>query len=112
MGPELGYGIGIHTEPRYNLTDNLSISSRGDINIFDNQATNESLKLGFFSSAVLLGDYYFKNDKNSRVFTGLGFGYFTEDNQSLGIVPRIGYEFLIFRLTADYNYTFNEFTSE
>lgn len=112
VGPELGYGIGIHSEPRYNLTNKISLSLRGDLNVFSDDNNLNDIRVSFFLSGVAFGDYYFNTKGNSRLFAGLGVGFFTEDNSSLGVVPRIGYELSVFRLTADYNYTLRQFTPE
>ena len=70
----------------------------------------------------MTGNYYLSNNANKRAFTGLAIGSFSgasttvagteiDGGSGLGIVPRIGYELGLLRLTAEYNLAFEESVS-
>lgn len=117
-------GIGMYSEPRFNVKDNISIGLRYDIAIFGTDIEDESADLGATASFALMGDYYFKSTTNKRAFAGVGIGSFaggtfkvdlpdgtsqeTDGGSSLGIIPRVGYELGLLRLQLEYNYTFKE----
>ena len=123
-GDDVSAGISISTEPRYNINDKISIGLRGEFAVFSSASGLDSLtsfSVGTSSSWALMGDYYLKNDFNKRAFAGMGLGLFNgaditttigtetavlSGESSIGLIPRIGFELGVLRLTAEYNYAF------
>ncbi len=111
-------GVAFGTEPRYNLKDNISVGLRLDVALYgsgDDIISNVSL--GSAVSFALIGDYYFNTDSSRRPFAGFGVGLFDGVSVeavgggtgfSLGLVPRVGYEFGHLRLSAEYNLVFDD----
>jgi hypothetical protein len=74
-------GIAISTEPRLNITDNISAGIRFEFALFNaEEIANQDIELSAASSTALMADYYFSNSSSNRAFAGIG------------IIPRIGYE--------------------
>ena len=112
----------IGTEPRYNLKDNISIGVRWEIALYGaSDELGSSVDLGAAGSVALIGDYYFNTESSKRAFAGFGVGSFGgfsvevdgeeqegDVGSSIGIIPRVGYEFGHLRLSAEYNLTFDD----
>jgi len=116
-GDGLSSGIAFSSEPRYNISDQLSVGLRAEFALFGG-GDDESISVGTSSSYALIGDYYITNSGNKRLFAGLGIGTFsggdldatvggqtvtTEGGSSIGIVGRVGYELGILRISGEYN---------
>lgn len=126
-GDGVGAGLAFSTEPRYNINNNLSASLRMEFAFFGSADDSGSADIGAVGSYTLFGDYYFQTESNTRAFAGLGLGTFggasvsiddgmgnvteASGDGSLGIVPRIGYELGILRITGEYNLLFSENSS-
>jgi len=121
-GEKVSTGLGFYTEPRYNISDDLSLSLRFDLAVFGSDL-EEGADVGASTSMAVFGDYYFSNNKNKRGFAGLGAGTFgggslevdsggsttsEEGGFGFGIVPRVGYELGFIRLALEYNLAFAE----
>ena len=123
-GDGVSGGLAISGEPRYNLTDNLSIGLRGEFALFGSGDDSGNVDIGAAASYVLIGDYYFNTTSSKRPFAGFGIGSFDSGNVTItdgngnetefsagsgfGVVPRVGYEFGHLRLSAEYNLLFKE----
>lgn len=117
----VGGGISLGTEVRYNLKDNLSLGLRYEIAVFSAADDIGNGSVGASGSYALIGDYYLKTTSSKRAFVGLGIGQFVggdievdgseetiEAGSSIGLIPRVGYEFGHLRLSAEYNLAFKE----
>jgi len=126
-----GFNIGItmHTEPRVNIHDNLSIGLRGewaffaniDPEIYDDEGTVEGR-----AAYLLTPDYNVVNNKDLRVFVGPGIGFYSgkvvysdiiefEDDKrisSFGFSPRAGVELALLRIAFEYNIITNDALSD
>jgi len=116
----LDVGIGFYTEPRYNLSDNLSVGLRLQLIFFGNkEGVGEISDVGINRSASIFADYYIGNKGNIRPFLGAGFGrqkqtdYFIFDQNSgqsiklggtkgLALSPRVGLELWVLRFSFEY----------
>jgi len=121
-GDNVSGGIGIYSEPRFNLKDNISIGLRYDLAIFGS-ADEFGGDIGTSASYALMGDYYFGTNSNKRAFAGLGIGRFggasitvvnpdgteseADGGNSIGLIPRVGYELGFLRFALEYNYAFD-----
>lgn len=106
-------------EPKYNLTDHLSLGFRVEAAPNTNLLGTDDVWIETISSYVLTGDYLFNKAKNFRPFFGLGAGMFNQTLMSVdpetttksttpGVVMRGGLELGHFRFAAEYNLTFFE----
>jgi len=115
-------GISLSSEPRYNLKDNISIGLRWELALYGSgDETGSNVDIGAAGSYALIGDYYFNTESSKRAFAGFGVGYFggasvevngqsgsADEGSSIGLTPRLGYEFGHLRLSAEYNLTFDD----
>lgn len=114
-------GISLGTEVRYNLKDNLSLGLRYEIAVFGSDFETEGVEIGVSGSYALIADYYLSTTSSKRAFVGLGIGQFAggdvevggtavegDVGSSIGLIPRVGYEFGHLRLSAEYNLAFKE----
>jgi hypothetical protein len=121
-----GVGIGIFTEPKYLVNDNLSVGIRAEATVLGRLKTNASEdaggSLGWVTSLLAISDYHFGETK-FRPTVGLGAGLFRPTAASyskgdkypelargskFGVSPRIGIDLWHFRLSADYNFIFGQ----
>lgn len=121
-----GVGIGIFTEPKYLITDNISIGLRAEATVLGrmkvNDSSNSGGSLGWVTSLLAISDYHIGENK-FRPTVGLGAGlyrptaasYNQGDNypdlargSKFGISPRLGIDLWHFRLSADYNFIFGQ----
>lgn len=121
-GASVGSGLALGTEVRYNLKDNISVGLRWEVAIYGSgDETGTDVDLGAAGSYALMGDYYFNTESSKRAFAGLGIGMFQgasvevsgqtgsiDGGSSIGIIPRIGYEFGHLRISGEYNLTFDD----
>ena len=116
-------GLGLSTEVRYNVTNEISIGGRFALDFFgagNNPGTETDISLR--SSLALAGDYYFSTTSNNRPFAGIGIGHYngltiktttngvqseTKTGDYIGLIPRVGYEFGFARISAEYNHAFD-----
>lgn len=114
-----GTTLGFHTEVRFNLNDKLSLGLKAENHFFNADMFGEPIRgFGISRAQALTFDYYFHNNINKRAFAGIALGSYdnsakTESGvevggRGFGITPRVGYEFSIFRLTGEYNFTFRD----
>ena len=110
-------GISLGTEPRFNITDNISAGLRIELALVGTDVEGGSA--GAAGSYVAVGDYYFSNSSSKRAFAGLGIGSYSgasitvgntkvDGGSGLGISPRVGYELGHLRLSAEYNLPFKD----
>lgn len=119
-GDDLGGGIALGSELRFNLNNRLSTGLRVEF-AFYGEGDNSNADISAAGSYALMADYYLSETSNFRPFVGVGVGLFTgaeittkvngQDevtggDSNFGIVPRIGYELGILRLSAEYNKIF------
>lgn len=118
-GSNLAGGISIHSEPRYNLRDDMSIGLRYQTAVMLANVTGDDIELSVAFGLSLFGDYYLTTTSVMRPFIGVGLGFFgggifTEEDDyppfatSLGFTPRMGYDFGALRITVEYNKTFSD----
>ncbi len=119
------WGGGIAVEPKYNLTDQLSLGLRLEYSGLVSQSyTLAGLDLSMSARGVLAilakADYYFTTS-SSRPFLGLGAGYYSigssdvgstgvsaEAFSGFGVFPQFGVNFGHFRLAVGYHAIFGE----
>jgi outer membrane protein W len=119
------WGGGIAVEPKYNLTDQLSLGLRLEYSGLVSQSyTLAGLDLSVSARGVLAilakADYYFTTS-SSRPFLGLGAGYYSigssdvgstgmsaEAFSGFGVFPQFGVNFGHFRLAVGYHAIFGE----
>src|SRR6266542_2719344 len=107
-------------EPKYNLTDQLSLGLRMEVAPYTNFAgSSNEFVVKSVSSYLLTSDYFFNNAKKFRPFIGIGTGIFlqtirsngfpivTTKEKKFGLETRVGLERNHFRLALEYNTTFN-----
>jgi len=116
----LSSGVALGTEARYNLKDEISIGLRWEIAVYgSSDVAGSSVEIGAAGSIALMGDYYFNTESSKRPFAGLGIGTFSggsvststttvDAGNSIGIIPRVGYEFGHLRIAAEYNLAFSD----
>jgi outer membrane protein W len=119
------YGIGAAVEPKYNLTDNLSIGARieGAVLVPESVSVGEdSVSIGVraFSAYLAKVDYYLTTS-SVRPFVGLGAGLYRiagveqsagssgvvqrgEAFSGFGVAPQLGVNFGGFRLAGTYHF--------
>ncbi|AFK04168.1 hypothetical protein Emtol_3035 [Emticicia oligotrophica DSM 17448] len=121
-----GFGLGIYTEPKYLINDNVSVGMRIEGTVLGRLKVNNSGEsggsLGWVSSFLAISDYHF-GDSHFRPTMGLGLGLFRPTAASynvgdnypelarggkFGISPRFGIDLWHFRLSADYNFIFGQ----
>jgi hypothetical protein len=121
-----GFGLGIFTEPKYLVNDNLSVGVRLEGTVLGRLKVNDSGEsggsLGWVSSLLAISDYHF-GDSQFRPTIGLGAGLYRPTAASysqgenlpdiargskFGVSPRIGIDIWHFRLSADYNFIFGQ----
>lgn len=121
-----GVGIGIFTEPKYLINDNISVGLRAEATVLGrlkvNGSSNSGGSLGWVTSLLAISDYHFGETK-FRPTAGLGAGlyrptaasYSQGDNYpdlarggKFGVSPRFGIDLWHFRLSADYNFIFGQ----
>ncbi len=121
-GEGIGSGLAFSSEARYNIKDNISAGLRWEIAIYGaGDELGMNVDLGAAGSLALIGDYYFNTESSRRPFAGFGIGTFSgasvevngqsgsaDAGNSIGLIPRIGYEFGHLRLSAEYNLTFDD----
>jgi hypothetical protein len=124
-GDQISGGIAFSTEPRFNISDNFSASARLEFAFFGAEEINGSTTdVSISASTALIGDYYLNTTSSNRPFLGLGVGSFGsgtitvtdgsgqetefDNGTSIGIIPRVGYEFGHLRLSVEYNLLFKE----
>lgn len=110
-------GISLHSEPRFNIKDNFSIGARYQVAILGTDIDDDNAEVSAAIGLAAFGDYYLNAVSNRRSFIGLGIGVFSggtfdtssggdvESGSSLGVIPRLGYELGLIRLTGEYNWT-------
>ena len=124
-GDGVGGGVALGSEVRYNINNTISAGLRAEFALFGS-GDIEGADIGAVGSYSLIGDYYFQTESNKRAFAGFGIGTFggasvtttvngmeieAEGESSIGIIPRLGYEFGILRITGEYNLLFAEGSS-
>lgn len=120
-----GIGLGIFTEPKYLVTDNLSVGIRAEATVLGRlktNTTNSGGSLGWVTSLLAISDYHF-GETQFRPTVGLGAGLYRPTAASysqgdkypdiarggkFGISPRFGIDLWHFRLSADYNFIFGQ----
>lgn len=121
-----GFGLGIYTEPKYLVNDNLSVGLRFEGTVLGRLKVNGSEEsggsLGWVSSFLAISDYHI-GEGHFRPTIGLGAGLFRPTAASysqgenypdlargskFGVSPRIGIDLWHFRLSADYNFIFGQ----
>ena len=124
---DLDGGIAFGAAIRYNMKDNISIGLKSDWVIFGG-GNDDTVDLGLARGTVVTGDYYFNTTSDKRPFAGIGLGTFTgvsttfndpvtgeeitgDAGSGIGIVPRVGYELGLLRLSAEYNLVFTDAVS-
>jgi len=115
---DIGNAIGLTTEARYNLNDQISFGLIHKWSFFDNLFDEPVIGLGITASYGITADYHLHNNVNKRVFVGLELGIFDNKGTTelgsdvggagIGTTLRVGYEISFLRLTAKYNLTFAE----
>ena len=125
-GDGVSGGLAFGSELRYNVNDQISAGLRAEFALFGSGDV-EGVDVGAAGSYALIGDYYFSAESNKRPFAGLGIGTFSsgsvtvtnpdgsetevDGGSSIGVIPRVGYELGLLRLSAEYNLLFDEGTS-
>ncbi len=120
-----GVGFGIFTEPKYLVTDNISVGVRAEATILGRLKVNSAEgggSLGWVTSFLAITDYHFGETK-FRPTIGIGAGLFRPTAASystgdvlpelargskFGVTPRIGMDLGHFRISADYNFIFGQ----
>lgn len=121
-----GFGLGIYTEPKYLVNDNLSVGLRLEGTVLGrlkvNAASDNGGSLGWVSSLLAISDYHI-GEGHFRPTIGLGAGLYRPTAASysqgemypdlargskFGVSPRIGIDLWHFRLSADYNFIFGQ----
>ncbi len=120
-----GVGIGIFTEPKYLVTDNISVGIRAEATILGRLKLANAIgggSLGWVTSLLAISDYHF-GETRFRPTVGIGAGLFRPTAASysvgdilpelargskFGVSPRIGFDMGHFRLSADYNFIFGQ----
>ena len=120
-----GVGIGIFTEPKYLVTDNISVGIRAEATILGRLKLANAIgggSLGWVTSLLAITDYHF-GETRFRPTVGVGAGLFRPTAASysvgdilpelargskFGVSPRIGFDMGHFRLSADYNFIFGQ----
>jgi len=129
----LGEGIAIGGEVRFNAADNFSIGlgsefSFFDVENFENLDDNRDATIGFSYTGFLSGDYYLSTTSSRRAFAGLAVGHsdigdieITGDGENateikgesgMSLAPRIGYELGHARFLLNYNIGLKEELSD
>lgn len=123
---QLKPGTTFGTEVRYNLTDNSSIGFGVEGSVFNAFGDEEDLDVDVSAVTSLTYDRYLSTSSSKRGFYGLSIGHYSNgeirnvrnDNsetidgaKSLGMSPRLGYEFGHVRIMGQYHYTFKETTA-
>lgn|GEM_PF-725723 len=116
-------GFLVETEVRYNISDLYSIGYSQGSSLFIYNRNNENYDMIQNSHISLVSDYYFKGNSANRAFLGIGIGLylwqafevrngdpFRSNNSrlSVGLSPRVGYEFNHFRTMLEYHHAFKE----
>ncbi len=137
MSSRLSGGFGFTLEPKFQVTDKLTIGGRvgfyfmsgnglGYIDAYDFDETNLELSVGGAVNASALGEY-FLTEGRARPFVGMGLGYYVGGAASVsavtiggpeadvsadayaspGISPTLGFHFGVLKLTVSYHLIFS-----
>ncbi len=102
----IGIGIGIHVEPKLNITNQFSAGVRIEAGQIGHKGSDDNIYFNWYSSYLVKGEYFF-NIKEVRPFASLGAGLFHYDDPHFGITPQLGLNIRGIRIATGVNFIFD-----